>query len=254
MDSELVPYIFVGLIVFAILLLIVVIAGRREKLRVFFLDAVANKLGLQSYDKNKSILPKVFFDFALMKQGGSRRIMNIMHGELHGVVTTILDLRYKTSKAQGSREMMQTVILMESKELVLPTFCIHPVETPFEFPENLGFHDIDFSATEPELAKGYIIKGIDSAAVRKVLEHEDILERFTLHRGLALEVQNSHILFYRPDQLRRPEDLGAFMSNGFKILGEFEDALYWEEDQGGEKEKGWKDENVSGEKQGDLAE
>ena len=230
MDADLAPYLFAGLLVFAVLLLIVVIASRREKLRVQFLQAVASKLGLQAYDRNRSVLPKGATDFPLLKEGSNRRIINVMQGEVHGVHSTIFDVWHKIGRGKEKVEAMQTVICMKSKDLSLPAFVLRPTEWVEEISTKKGFEEVNLARDFPEVAKAYTLKAKDVEAVRGLLS-EDVVNRLSRLRGLAVEADGPLLIFYRPDQLRRPEDLGAFMSNGYKILGEFEDAFYWTEEQ-----------------------
>ncbi len=229
MDADLVPYLFAGLLIFAILLLIVVIASRREKLRVQFLEAVASKLGLQAFDRNRSVIPKAVMNFPLFKEGSGRRILNIMQGEVHGVHSTIFDVRHKIGRGKDKTESMQTVICMQSKDLSLPSFVLRPVDWAEEVSSKRGFAEVDLSEDFPDVAGAYTIKAQDAEAVRGLMS-DDVVQRLSRLRGLAVEADGGLLLFYRPDQLRRPEDLGAFMSNGYKILGEFEDAYYWSEE------------------------
>ena len=226
MDADLVPYFFVGLLVFAILLLIVVIASRREKLRIQFLGAVATKLGLKAFDRNRSVLPKIIMGFPLLKEGSGRRILNIMQGEMHGVHSTLFDVRNSLGRGKDKIKTMQTVICMQSKDLKLPAFIWHPKEWTEGLSGKKGFVEVDLRQDFPDIDESYSLKAKDVEAVRGLLS-EDVVERFTKLRGLAVEADDSYLIFYRPDQLRRPEDLGAFMSNGHKILGEFRDAFHW---------------------------
>ncbi len=232
MDADLAPYIFAGLLVFAILLLIVVVASRRERLRVQFLEAVASKLGLKAFDRNRSVLPKSILNFPLLKEGSGRRILNIMQGEIHGVHSTLFDVRHTLGRGKEKTETMQTAICMQSKDLRLPEFILRPKEWTEEVSTKKGFVEVSLSKDYPAIDECYSLKAKDVEAVRGLLS-DDIVDRFTKLRGLAVEAEGSYLLFYRPDQLRRPEDLGAFMSNGYKILGVFEDAFYWSEEGAG---------------------
>ena len=229
MDTDLVPYIFGGLLVFAVLLLAVVIASRREKLRVQFLESVASKLGLKSFDRRRSCLPKGVMDFPLLREGSSRKILNIMQGDVHGIHSTIFDVRHKLGRGKEAVQTMQTVICMQSKDLSLPAFILRPVEWVEEISSKNGFVEVDLSQEFPDVTKAYTMKAKDVEAVRGLMS-EDVVQRLSRLRGIAVEADGPLLIFYRPDQLRRPEDLGAFMSNGYKILGEFEDAYYWSEE------------------------
>ncbi|MFV1996175.1 MAG: hypothetical protein ACC661_12125 [Verrucomicrobiales bacterium] len=226
MDSELVPFYFGGLLVFSILVLIVVIAGRREKMRVVFLEAVSKKLGLTSHDRKKSVIAPAVMNFPLLVEGSSRKILNIMQGEINGLSTTIFDVRHKLGKGKDAVETMQTVLCMQSKDLELPAFMIRPVAAHDDISASLGYHELNIEEEFPAVAAAYRITAKDPDQARGILG-EDVVHRFSRMRDLSIEGMGPLVLFYRQDQLRRPEDLGAFMTNGFKVLNEFEDAVFW---------------------------
>jgi hypothetical protein len=220
MDSALVPAYFTGLIILAILILLVVIASRREKMRIQFLHSLASRLGLQSYDKDRSVLPAGLRQIALFCQGKKRKITNVMQGMRSEATMSILDYSSRVGKGKMSINQVQTVAVFEKEGLQVPAFSMRPVGSYHEVPPEWEYRDIDFSATAPGFAKGFVVKGKDEAAVRGLFS-SDVIEYYTRIRGIAVEGEGSVLVVFRPGQQRRPEDLHAFRDNGTKVLSLF---------------------------------
>ncbi|MEM7146302.1 MAG: hypothetical protein AAF591_14285 [Verrucomicrobiota bacterium] len=220
MDSDLVPAYFTGLIILAILILLVVIASRREKMRIQFLHSLASRLGLQSYDKDKSVLPGGLRNIPLYVQGKKRKVMNVMQGTREGALMSIFDFSSRVGQGKLMIEQVQTVACFEKEGMNLPGFSMRPVGSYHEIPLEWDYVDVDFSAAHPGFAKGFAVKGKDEAAVRAMFT-EQVIEHYTRIRGIAVEGEGNVLVCFRPGQQRRPEDLHAFRDNGGKILLQF---------------------------------
>ncbi|MEM8953702.1 MAG: hypothetical protein AAGD22_06090 [Verrucomicrobiota bacterium] len=220
MDSDLVPAYFTGLIILAILILLVVIASRREKMRVQFLHSLAGRLGLQSYDKDKSVLPEGLESIALYVQGKKRKVTNVMQGMRDGALMSIFDYASRVGEGKFVMEQVQTVACFEKEGMALPAFSMRPVGSYHEVPMAWDFVEVDFAATHPGFAKGFVVKGKDESAVRAIFS-ESVIEHYKRIRGIAVEGDGAVMVVFRPGQQRRPEDLHAFCDNGAKVLQQF---------------------------------
>jgi len=141
---------------------------------------------------------------------------------------TVLDCSYVRSASVLERPLgfggenktiVQTVICFHSSQLSLPDFSMRPEEWHHKLRSKLGYQDIDFEShpTAVEFSKKYLLRGKDEQKIRALFTDE-VLAFFAGQDKICVEGFSSHLCFYRAFKLIEPEDIPAFMKEGFEVF------------------------------------
>ena len=111
------------------------------------------------------------------------------------------------------------MICFHSPQLSLPHFGVLPEEWHHKLRSKLGYQDIDFEShpTAVEFSKKYLLRGKDEQKIRALFTDE-VLAFFAGQDKLCVEGFSSHLCFYRAFKLIEPEDIPAFMKEGFEVF------------------------------------
>ena len=159
----------------------------------------------------------------LFREGRSRVVTNMLHGdsELLGFAEEfeVRIFAYGFAQQQQDQHVMQSVICFQSPQLNLPKFQLCP---EFFFNKLWGGRftgDIDFEShpTAVEFSKKYLLRGKDEQKIRALFTDE-VLAFFAGQDKICVEGFSSHLCFYRALKLIEPEDIPAFMKEGFEVF------------------------------------
>ena len=161
----------------------------------------------------------------LFGEGRSRVVTNMLHGdsELLGFAeefeVRIFAYRYMISSGKSSHAVRRSVICFQSPQLNLPKFQLRPEHFSDKIGSKLGYQDIDFEShpTAVEFSKKYLLRGKDEQKIRALFTDE-VLAFFAGQDKICVEGFSSHLCFYRARKLIEPEDIPAFMKEGFEVF------------------------------------
>ena len=121
--------------------------------------------------------------------------------------------------ASGQHADHQTVICFQSPQLNLPRFQLGPEGWGHKIGSKLGYQDIDFEShlTAVGFSKKYLLRGKDEQKIRALFTDE-VLAFFAGQDNVYVEGFSSHLCFYRASKLIEPEDIPAFMKEGFEVF------------------------------------
>ena len=159
----------------------------------------------------------------LFREGRSRVVTNMLHGdsELLGFAEEfeVRIFAYGFAQQQQDQHVMQSVICFQSPQLNLPKFQLRPEHFFDKIGSKLGYQDIDFEShpTAVEFSKKYLLRGKDEQKIRALFTDE-VLAFFAGQDKLCVEGFSSHLCFYRARKLIEPEDIPAFMKEGFEVF------------------------------------
>ena len=164
----------------------------------------------------------------LFYEGHSRVITNMLHGdsELLGFAeefeVRIFAYEFTGGSGKSSSTWMQSVICFQSPQLNLPKFQLRPEHFFDKIGSKLGYQDIDFEShpTAVEFSKKYLLRGKDEQKIRALFTDE-VLAFFAGQDKICVEGFSSHLCFYRARKLIEPEDIPAFMKEGFEVFRVF---------------------------------
>ncbi len=209
-----------GIIVFAgIVAAIIVFSILRGRKRTAALEALAGQMNF-SFSKKGGYEPKSRLGvFNLFNQGHSRKMINVMQGRTEKLEVTILDYSYTVGGGQQQQTNSQTVICLRGESLRLPVFTLRPEHIFHRIGKVFGYQDIDFDE-HPVFSKRYLLRGEDEDRIRAIF-NEKVISYYEGQKGLSTEGVGDALIFYRLSKRVPPAEIGAFMQEGFTVLGLF---------------------------------
>ena len=137
---------------------------------------------------------------------------------------TVLECRNVIQTADNSRKtIVQTVICFHSPQLSLPDFSMRREEWHHKLRSKLGYQDIDFEShpTAVEFSKKYLLRGKDEQTIRALFT-DAVLTFFAAHPDkVCVEGSDDQLIWYQPGKIIEPEDIPAFMKEGFEVFRVF---------------------------------
>ena len=142
---------------------------------------------------------------------------------------TVLDCSYVRSASvlerplgfgRENKTIVQTVICFHSTQLSLPDFSMRPEEWHHKLRSKLGYQDIDFEShsTAVEFSKKYLLRGKDEQTIRALFT-DAVLTFFAAHPDkVCVEGSDDQLIWYQPGKIIEPEDIPAFMKEGFEVF------------------------------------
>ena len=165
----------------------------------------------------------------LLSEGHSRVITNMLHGdsELLGFAeefeVRIFAYEFTVGSGKSSSTWMQSVICFQSPQLNLPKFQLRPEHFFDKIGSKLGYQDIDFEShpTAVEFSKKYLLRGKDEQTIRALFT-DAVLTFFAAHPDkVCVEGSDDQLIWYQPGKIIEPEDIPAFMKEGFEVFRVF---------------------------------
>jgi hypothetical protein len=197
----------------------------REKQRREDLRSVAGKLGFSFSPAGDPHLLGRLGQFHLFSQGRSRKVRNVMRGEIQDIAVSLFDYRYTTGSGKHNHTHSQTVLLFESERLALPFFTLRPEGFFHRMAGAFGYEDIDFDDS-PAFSDAYLLKGGDEDRIRAIFTPE-VRAYYTRHDRLCTEGERGRLVHYRADRRVSPERIESWLQEGLDVLD-----LFLEEEEG----------------------
>ncbi len=134
---------------------------------------------------------------------------------------TVLECSYVVASGEDStKTIVQTVICFHSPQLSLPDFSMRREEWHHKLRSKLGYQDIDFEShpTAVEFSKKYLLRGEDEQTIRALFT-DPVLTFFAAHPDkVCVEGSDDQLIWYQPKKTVEPEDIPAFMKEGFEVF------------------------------------
>ena len=225
-----IPLVIIGLILVGLLIL------RAQKLseqRLKKLKDFAEQMGMEFSAKGDSTLLESLSAFDLFWEAD---ITNVLSGDSEQLgygedfEVRILEHIY----SGGESTISQTVICFCSPQLSLPDFSMRPEHFFHKIGSVLGYQDIDFEShpTAVEFSKKYLLRGKDEQTIRALFT-DKVLTFFAAHPDVGnghlpfwhwsqyevcVEGSGDQLILYRAGIGIKPEDIPAFMKEGFEVF------------------------------------
>ena len=196
---------------------------KRDEQRTKKSKDFAEHMGMKFSEKGDSALRESLSLFDLFKES---QIANVLHGDSEQLgygeefKVRILECSYVVASGEHStKTIVQTVIYFRSPQLSLPRFGVRPEEWHHKLRSKLGYQDIDFEShpTAVEFSKKYLLRGRGEQKIRALFTDE-VLAFFAGQDKLCVGGSSSHLCFYQRDKIIEPEDIPAFMKEGFEVF------------------------------------
>jgi len=196
----------------------IVYSIRQEKKRTEALGVFAGGNGFtfaQKADGAEGVgLPQI----ELFGRGHSKRMTNVMAGEVEGVGVRVLDYRYTTGSGKNSSTHNQTVVAVATGEALLPDFTLARENFFHKIGQAFGYQDIDFDAF-PEFSRKYLLRGADEAAIRGLFGAR-VIDAYTGGLNCNVGVRGGWLFVFESGKRIKPEMIQQRIENAFGLLYE----------------------------------
>ena len=190
---------------------------RRENLL-----ATAESMGLTFCPDGDEALLDQLSSFKLFNQGRARKMKNLIQGDSGEVSIAIFDYQYTTGSGKNSHTHLQSVVALQSHELVCPDFTMRPEGMFDKIGSALGFQDIDFES-HPVFSKSFVLQSSNEAAIRQYFT-PSLLEFFQTKPGISVEAQSGTLFFYRSGKRISPEQIKNNLAQAYEVFGVMTDS------------------------------
>ncbi|MFH1126794.1 MAG: hypothetical protein V1718_01655 [archaeon] len=219
MDPLYLPiYIFAGVIILAAA--IIVITLRKQKKRREDLKKTAGRFGFSYSQTPDPALFSTLQSFSLFKKGFSKKITNVIKGDMNRIHWTVFDYSYSISTDRSSSTYNQTVACAEMKDTNLPHFTLGPESFFHKLGDIFGYKDINFE-NYPVFSKRYLLKGPDEKSVRDIFTPETLSYFESRAKPVNFEADGSRMIIYDYSKTIAPENIHAFIDESSRIAGLF---------------------------------
>lgn len=154
-------------------------------------------------------------DFRLTTKGRATTIKNVLRAQDDMLENTayVFDLSYDKSTDRDG--VHQTVLYLQSPQLVLPELIMQPETVVHKLGELFGFGDIDF-VRFPKFSSQYRLTGDDEVFIRHHFT-DTVLNYFTLNKGWTLEGLGYYLLLYKKGVLLPPAEIQHLFWRAYRI-------------------------------------
>lgn len=186
-----------------------------EKRRTEALKLIARNLGFTFSKKGRDQTEQKHQNFQLFSKGYGRKVKNEMWGNRNGFDISIFGYQYTEGNGKNSSTYKQTVVTIDCKKRMFPSFELKPENTFHKIGQIFGYQDIDFE-TSPNFSKKYLLRGDDESKIRQLFTPR-IISFFESNKNLCIEAQNNTIIFYKASKRCKPKDIEELLDKGQKI-------------------------------------
>ena len=214
--EEVLPFVIIALV-------IILVAGgiaysfyaakkRREDMM-----AAAETMGLIFFPDGDSTLLNRLSHFKLFNQGRGKKMKNLIQGDSGEVKIAIFDYQYTTGSGKNSNTYHQSVVVLQSPDLVCPDFTMRPENMFDKIGSALGFQDIDFES-HPNFSNSFVLQSSSETAIREYFT-PTLIEFFESRPGICVEAQNGTLFFYRTRERVKPHEIKDNLAQAYEIFG-----------------------------------
>ncbi|MDB4371530.1 hypothetical protein N9Z44_05460, partial [Mariniblastus sp.] len=205
--------------VFLLIALIIVlrIIGGREIKRKRELKELAEEIGLAFIPDGDPKLLARFSTCVFFNRGHSPKITNLIHGDSGDVKLAIFDYVYYLGSGENTDFRRQSVVSLQSSDLVCPDFTIRPENLLDGIGSVLGKQDIDFDDHKAFSSK-FVLQGSDEQQVRQYFDRET-LDFFTARSDIRVEASTGTLLSYSKGYKRiHPNQIKDSLAKAYEIF------------------------------------
>ncbi len=211
-----IPYFIITVVVLVVFA--IVYAIRQEKKRTETLGVFAGANGFTFTEKADGPGEVGLPEIELFVRGHSKRMTNVIAGEVEGVGVRVLDYRYTTGSGKNSSTSHQTVVAVATGGAVLPDFTLAREHFFHKIGQAFGYQDIDFDAF-PEFSKKYLLRGADEAAIRGLFNAR-VIDAYMNSQAGNVETRGGWLFVFVSGKRIKPGLIQQRIENAFGLLYE----------------------------------
>lgn len=188
-----------------------------NKLRGQRLRYVANQLQMEYQAADQWGVLQQLQDFQLFRRGFRGRVRHLLRKQ-DGLMESnlnIFDYRYLKWAGKSSKRVEQTVFFLESQQLALPEFFMHPEHFFHKIGKLLGIDDINFQS-HPDFSYHYHLTGEDEQVIRHQFNPQ-VLRFFSLEKGWTMEGLGFYLVLYKKGKVIDPKTIRHLYEKGQEV-------------------------------------
>ena len=162
-------------------------------------------------------------DFQLMNRGRGKRFHNVVIAETSDVKISICDYQFTTGSGKNRRTHLQSVAVIQSHQLNMPTFRARPEGMFDAIGSALGFQDIDFE-DHPSFSNAFVLQSNEESRTRQFFD-QGLLDYFANKTKLRFEGSSNTFLFYEGRHRVEPENFQFLLEESYRTFGALRDRL-----------------------------
>ena len=206
--------IFAGIV--AVVGIIIWAAWFYEKKRSEALEYIASSLHFSFERKCYDTLIREN-SFELFNKGRAKKVSNQMTGSSGDMNISIADYKYTVGSGKNSTTYSQTILIIQSEHLHLPSFTLCPENFLHKIGGMFGYKDIDFTS-HPQFSKQYLLRGSDEDSIRETF-NEEVLYFFEKDKGLNVEGKVDKFIYYKASKRVSPKEIQNFLQEAINLYG-----------------------------------
>lgn len=211
---------FPGLIIIGVISIVIafiVFSYVADQKRMAAIEEVAKELGL-GYEKdgNGTVVDGETSSFKLMNRGRSCKHRNVISAITDDLTIRLFDYRFTTGSGKNSKTHRQTVALIRSTLLRLPTFHARPEGMLDGIGSALGFQDIDFEEHKA-FSDTFVLKSEMESETRAFF-NQTLLDFFASRPKINFEASGNSFLFYQARHSVKPDDLKNLLAEAYQVF------------------------------------
>ena len=167
--------------------------------RVAEFKELATQTGFTWSERDASWASPFTGHFRLFTHGTNQRFQDFLQRTLGDRRICVFQFSYVTGSGKSRTSHIQSVLLMESSKMNLPSFLLEPENILHKIAEIFGGGDIDFPES-PVFSSKFLLKGSDLERITKLFDPE-IRSFFEQNLGWSMEGTGDSFIAYRQGHL-----------------------------------------------------
>ena len=195
-----------------------VVQDKKNKIRTIHLKRIADKLnlGYKERENIEKLEPINKCSFILKK--ATHLALNLINGSFKEVDYTVFDFRQNTLAA---RTIRATILLIKSDITNFPFFIIRRKYLADSIIRFFNERSVYFDRNSLFSSK-YYVSGKNPQVVRRLF-NERIFTFFKNQQNSCIEGFGHYLIYYRNNELIKPEKIKSFIDEGFEIYNLFKE-------------------------------
>jgi len=186
----------------------------REKKRREVMTAFASEVNLDYFPVGDSDLMNRMRTFSLFSKGKARRIKNLVYGATDDEVMCVFDYKYTTGSGKNQTVHWQTVVAIESRNIVVPNFVLRPGGLFSRGGHIKGMKSVTLDR-HPDFSDNQNLYAANEEHANEFFD--DRLTRTLATNDQMLEATFGRFVMYNPKKLVGLSELKSFLGTAFEI-------------------------------------
>jgi len=198
---------------------IVIFAIVSERKRTAAIEQLARDMGFAFIPDGTVFFEQPFALLHLFTQGHSKKIHNVLSGQLEDIEVLLFDYRYTVGSGRSSSTHQLTVAAFRAPDSNLPSFELRPEHLFHKIGQAFGYQDIDME-DYTDFSNRYLLRGQDEQAVRAAFSPQTI-HGLEGEKNWCIEASDQWMVIYNHKHIK-PEQWPEFLDKTWNLFLSFQ--------------------------------